>query len=78
MLPIPDMLKWLKAQGAELVVKHEDGMTVFRRSVSMANNKRVYWQSLELTKVEGGYSRERDTFILCDPPPDGAEEMKYE
>lgn len=77
MLPAAEMMKWLKGQGAEFVVVHPDGgMTVYRKSIFSVNTKRVYWARIDLAKVNGGYTREGDTWFLCDAPPKGAEEFK--
>ncbi len=77
MLPTADMMKWLKAQGAEKLLRFEGGnLMAFRRSVSMRNNNRVYWACVSLQKVDGGYERDGDSFILCDPPPERAEDFK--
>jgi hypothetical protein len=74
MLPTADMMRWLKAQGAEKVLKFPSGnMMFFRRSVSMKSKNRVYWSCMSVEVVDGGYLRDGDTFLLCDPPPTAAE-----
>lgn len=77
MLPTTETMKWLKAQGAERILKYGDGTLVaYRKSVVFQSKKHAYWSCITLTQTDGGYVRDTDAWSLCDTPPKDAEEFK--